>query len=106
MENKNQNGRYRVVITDTETGDVALDECYNVIIAGLNGNKMTTHLSLTSANAADICLGIAKAESAIEQTKAFLVSKGISEKNIDLAVKLAVKAAEILSRQERDGGEE
>lgn len=101
MENKNQNGRYRVVITDTETGDVALDECYNVIIAGLNGNENMTCLSLTNASVAGICLGIVKAESAIEQTKAFLVSKGLSEKNLDFAV----KAAESLFRQERDGGD-
>lgn len=98
MGNKNQNGRYRVVITDTETGNVEHDECYNVIIAGLNGNEKTTHLSLTNASAADICLGIVQSMRAIKQTKAFLVSKGISD--------FAVKAAEILLQQERDGGEE
>lgn len=102
MENKNQNGRYRVVITNTETGNVELDECYNVIIAGFHGNENTTCLALTSASVAGICLGIVEAEIAIEQTKAFLVSKGLSEKNLDFAV----KAAEILFRQERDGGEE
>ena len=102
MENKNQNGRYRVVITDTETGNVELDECYNVIIAGFNDNEVMTQLSLTSASVANVCLGIVKAESAIEHTKAFLVSKGISEKNLDLAV----KAAEIFFSQKRDGGEE
>lgn len=102
MENKNQNGRYRVVITDTETGNVELDECYNVIIAGFNRNEKMTHLSLTNASGADICLGIVQSMRAIEQTKAFLVSKGISEKNLDFAV----KAAEILLQQERDGGEE
>lgn len=102
MENKNQNGRYRVVITDTETGNVKLDECYNVIIAGLNGNEKTSQFSTTSATVVDICLGIVAAESAIEQTKACLVSKGISEKKLDFAV----KAAEIFLSQERDGGEE
>lgn len=102
MENKNQNGRYRVVITDTETGNVERDECCNVIIAGLNGNVKRGGLSITTAPVTDICLGIMEAKKAIEPTKAFLVSKGISEKNLDLAV----KAAEIFFRQERDGGEE
>lgn len=103
MENKNQNGRYRVVITDTETGNVELDECYNVIIAGLNGNETATQLSaVIESGVGDICLGIVKAQNAIEQTKAFLVSKGISGKNLDIAV----KTAEIFLQQERDGGEE
>lgn len=102
MENKNQNGRYRVVITDTETGNVEHDECYNVIIAGFNGNEKRAVVSITTAPGADICLGIVQAKAAIEHTKAFLVSKGISEENLDFAV----KAAEILFRQERDGGEE
>lgn len=102
MANKNQNGRYRVVITDTETGNVELDECYNVIIAGLNGNEKRAGLSIITAPVADICLGIMEAKNAIKHTKAVLVSKGISEKNLDLAV----KAAEFLFQQERDGGEE
>lgn len=103
MENKNQNGRYRVVITDTETGNVEHDECYNVIIAGFNGNKQRARLSITHAPGADICLGIMEAQSAIEQTKALLVSKGgISKETLDFAI----KAAEILFQQERDGGEE
>lgn len=89
MDGQRTNDRYRVVITDTETGDVALDECYNVIIAGFNGNEKTTDLLLTNASVAGICLGIVTAESAIEQTKAFLVSKGLSEKNLDFAVKAA-----------------
>ena len=102
MENKEQNGRYRVVITDTETGEVAHDECYNVIIAGLNGNENRAHLSITTAPGVDICLGMAQAKAAIDHTKAFLVSKGISEKTLDFAI----KAAEVLSQAERDGGEE
>lgn len=102
MENKNQNGRYRVVITDTETGNVEFDECYNVIIAGFIGNGKMTESSITKAPVADICLGIAKAQSAIDYTKAFLVSKGISEEELDLAVKMAG----ILFQQKRDGGEE
>ena len=102
MENKNQNGRYRVVITDTESGNVELDECYNVIIAGLNGNGKRADVSITCATVADICLGMVKAKSAIKHTKAVLVSKGISEENLDFAV----KTAEILFQQERDGGEE
>lgn len=102
MENKNQNGRYRVVITDTETGNVEHDECYNVIIAGFNGNEKRARVSITTAPGADICLGIVQAKAAIEHTKAFLVSKGISEEDLDLAVKVA----EILFQQKRDGGEE
>lgn len=103
MENKNQNGRYRVVITDTETGNVEHDECYNVIIAGFNGNEQRTRLSITHATVEGICLGIAEAKIAIEHVKALLVSKGMSEENLDLAVKVA----EILFQQKRDdGGEE
>lgn len=103
MENKNQNGRYRVVITDTETGEVERDECYNVIIAGLNGNETNAELSITTAPGADICLGIVQAKAAIEHTKAFLVSKGgISKETLDFAI----KAAEFLFRAKRDGGEE
>lgn len=101
MENKNQNGRYRVVITDTETGNVEHDECHNVIIAGFNGNEKCA-LSITNATVADICLGIMGAKNAIEYTKAFLVSKGISGEKLDLALNVA----EILFQQERDGGEE
>lgn len=102
MENKNQNGRYRVVITDTETGNVELDECYNVIIAGLNGNEKRTKLSITHATVGGICLGIVEATIAIEHAKALLVSKGMSEEDLDLAVKVAG----ILFQQKRDGGEE
>nr|DAN09202.1 MAG TPA: hypothetical protein [Caudoviricetes sp.] len=88
MENKNQNGRYRVVITDTETGKVEHDECYNVIIAGLNGNKNGTSISMTHASGADICLGEMLATKAIKHTKEVLISKA---------------AADFL---ERNGGEE
>lgn len=75
MENKNQNGRYRVVITDTETGNVAHDECYNVIIAGLNGNGGGTSVSITHASGADICLGEMLATKAIKHTKEVFISK-------------------------------
>ena len=102
MENKEQNGRYRVVITDTKTGEVKHDECYNVIIAGLNGNEKNAHLSVTTAPGADICLGLVQAKAAIDHTKAFLVSKGVSEKTLDFAI----KAAELIFQAERDGGEE
>ena len=102
MENKNQNGRYRVVITDTETGEVKHDECYNVIIAGLNGNENKVYLSIITAPGADICLGLVQAKAAIEHTKAFLVSQGVSEKTLDFAI----KAAEFIFQAERDGGEE
>lgn len=102
MENKNQNGRYRVVITDTETGNVEHDECYNVIIAGLNGNAKRAWLSIITAPVADTCLGIMEAKNAIEHTKAVLVSKGISGEKLDLALNVA----EILFQQKRDGGEE
>jgi len=102
MENKNQNGRYRVVITDTETGKVEHDECYNVIIAGLNGNEKKAQLSITTAPGADICLGLIQAKAAINHTKAFLVSKGVSEKTLDFAI----NAAEFIFQAKRDGGEE
>lgn len=102
MENKEQNGRYRVVITDTETGEVKHDKCYNVIIAGLNGNEYKAQLSIVTAPGADVCLGLAQAKAAIDHTKALFVSKGVSEKTLDFAI----KAAEFLSQAERDGGEE
>lgn len=103
MENKNQNGRYRVVITDTKTGEVVHDECHNVIIAGFNGNETNAKLSITSATGADICLGLIQAKAAIEHTKAFLVSKGgVSKETLDFLL----KAAECLFQAERDGGEE
>lgn len=88
MENKNQNGRYRVVITDTETGEVEHDECYNVIIAGLNGNGNGVSISRTYADGADISLGVMLATKAIAHTKESLISKA---------------AADFL---ERNGGEE
>lgn len=102
MENKNQNGRYRVVITDTETGKVEHDECYNVIIAGLNGNEKNAKLSITTAPGADICLGLVQAKAAIEHTRAFLVSKGVSEKTLDFAIKVA----ELIFQAERYGGDD
>ena len=102
MENKNQNGRYRVVITDTETGKVEHDECYNVIIGGLNGNEKKTCLSMVAAPGADICLGLVQAKAAIEHTKVVLVSKGVSEETLDFAI----KAAEFFFQAKRDGGDD
>lgn len=89
MENKNQNGQYRVVITDTETGKVVMDKYHNVIIAGFNGKERSTALSLTDANGPDIALGIGEAKDAIEQTKAALLSHGVSLKMLEVAIKTA-----------------
>ena len=89
MENKNQNGRHRVVITDTETGEVEHDECYNVIIAGFNGKERSAALSLTVADSPDIALGIGEAKDAIEQTKAALLTHGVSPMILDVAIKAA-----------------
>lgn len=90
MENKNQNGRYRVVITDTKTEKVIMDEYHNVIIAGFNnGKESSTALSLTAANGPDIALGIGEAKDAIEQTKASLLSQGVSPKVLEVAIKAA-----------------
>lgn len=101
MENKEQNGRYRVVITDTETGEVGMDAYFNVIIAGLQGNGNRANVSITHAHGVDICLGVVLAKKAIEETKEFLVSKtDIPEKMLDFTLKAA---ADFL---ESDGGEE
>lgn len=103
MENKNQNGRYRMTITDTETGNVIADEHFSVIIAGCFGDKNNAVFYSADAPLGTIVLGIAQAIRAIEKTKDTIKAKGrVSEEALEHAIKLAQFICDDVGRTEAE----
>lgn len=90
MDGQRTNDRYRMTITDTETGKVIADEHFSVIIAGCFGDKNNAVLSSADAPLGTIVLGIAQAIRAIEKTKDSIKAKGrMSAEALERAIKLA-----------------
>lgn len=90
MDGQRTNDRYRMTITDTETGKVIADEHFSVIIAGCFGDKNNAVFSSADAPLGTIVLGIAQAIRAIEKTKDSIKAKGrVSAEALERAIKLA-----------------
>lgn len=103
MENKNQNERYRMTITDTETGKVIADDSFSAIIAGCFGDKNNAVLSSADAPLGTIVLCIAQAMRAIEKTKDSIKAKGrMSAEALERAIKLAQFICDDVGRTEAE----
>ena len=96
MDEQKTNDRYRMTITDTETGKVIADERFSVIIAGCFGDKNNAVLSSADAPLGTIVLCIAQAMRAIEKTKDSIKAKGrMSAEALERAIKLAQLTCDI-----------